>query len=129
MNTPAEFVRKWQGHPYDLPVRNCWWFVRMAQKELFDRDVPEVPPGALEDRRSRLTSLYSHPDYALWVARPDPVHGAIVLMDRGVLFHAGIYLDGFGVLHTIDKAGVQFDSPLELSAARRWRLSYHLPSP
>jgi hypothetical protein len=128
MTGPTGFVQRWRGHPYSREEHHCWWLTRLCQREVFGRDVPECPPGALADRRSRLAALHGHPEFQNWVVQPGPVHGAVALMERGILFHAGVYLDAFGILHTNEPHGIVFDSPLELAAVQRWRIAYYLPA-
>ncbi len=129
--TPVEAINAYVGAPWQADGLHCWELVRRVQERVFGRTVPfvAVAPG---DRRELLTAFETHPARSHWAAFENPAHGAIVLMSRGDArrdCHAGTYLDvdGGGILHADEHAGVMFERP-EYLAARGWRrLTYHLP--
>jgi len=75
--------------------------------------------------------MADRPERGDWRAIPAPVDGALVLMGRtaGAETHVGTWLaeDGGLILHNDEPHGVALDPPLELAAARRWRLVYLVP--
>ena len=102
------------------------------QARLFGRTLPGAERALVEDMRARARALASHPERARWREIPAGTDGALVLMGRvaGRGTHCGVFLaeDGGGIWHTDAPHGVVADWPLELSAARGWRLSYFVPA-
>lgn len=98
------------------------------QAELFGRTLPAADPGLVADDRARAQAMATHPARAEWREIPAPVGGALVLMGKVARAetYCGVYLvqDGGLILHTDERHGVVLDPPLELAAARRWRLMY-----
>ena len=127
----AAFLRRWRGTPYDRIERNCWWLAALAQAELFGRTLPAADPALVGDIRARAETLATHPARAEWREISAPEDGALVLMGKvaGAETHVGTYLalDGGLILHTDERHGVVLDPPLELAAAKRWRLTYLVP--
>ncbi|ACK81234.1 hypothetical protein [Methylorubrum extorquens] len=132
MTDRAAFLRRWRGTPYDTVERHCWWLASLVQAELFGRTLPAADSGLVADARARAATMASHPTRAEWREIPTPVDGALVLMGKvaGAETHCGVYLaqDGGLILHTDERHGVVLDPPLELAAARRWRLTYLIPA-
>ena len=131
MSDRAAFLRRWRGAAYDKAERNCWWLAAMAQAELFGRTLPAADPALVADVRARAETMATHPARGEWREIQAPVDGALVLMGKvaGAETHCGVYLaqDGGLILHTDERHGVVLDPPLELAAARRWRLTYLIP--
>ncbi|SOR26825.1 NLP/P60 protein [Methylorubrum extorquens] len=131
-NDCAAFLRRWRGTTYDKTERNCWWLAALAQAELFGRTLPAADPALVADIRARAESMATHPARAEWREIETPVDGALVLMGKvsGAETHCGVFLaqDGGLILHTDERHGVVLDPPLELAAARRWRLTYLIPA-
>nr|WP_210302093.1 glycoside hydrolase [Methylobacterium brachythecii] len=125
-------MRRWQGTPYDRLGRHCWWLASLTQAELFGRLLPAADPTLIADIRDRARMLAGHPVRQEWISVPQPVDGAVVLMGKtsGAETHVGTFLAiGAGMIwHTDEGHGVVLDPPLELAAARRWRLNYIVPS-
>ncbi|MFD6316916.1 glycoside hydrolase [Methylorubrum thiocyanatum] len=132
MSDRAAFLRRWRGTAYDKVERNCWWLAALAQAELFGRILPAADPALVSDVRARAETMATHPARAEWREIEAPEDGALVLMGkvRGAETHCGVYLaqDGGLILHTDERHGVVLDPPLELAAARRWRLTYLIPA-
>lgn len=128
---PAGYVSARQGRPYTVD-EHCWWLVREAQRDLFQRDVPPVLIGDSLNARELVRAFHGHEERRNWREVTAPAHGAIVLMHKpGVharAIHAGIYLDldGGGIFHTDEEHGVTFDSLFDLSV-RNWRCEFYLP--
>lgn len=131
MSDRAAFLRQWRGTPYDTVERHCWWLASLVQAELFGRTLPAADPGLVANARARAATMATHPARAEWREIETPVDGALVLMGKvaGAETHCGVYLaqDGGLILHTDERHGVVLDPPLELAAARRWRLTYLIP--
>ncbi|CAO4178814.1 glycoside hydrolase [Methylorubrum populi] len=131
MSDRAAFLRRWRGTPYDKAERNCWWLAALAQGELFGRPLPAADPALVADIRARAEAMATHPAREEWREIETPVDGALVLMGKvaGAETHVGTFLalDGGLILHTDERHGVVLDPPLELAAAKRWRLTYLVP--
>ena len=126
------FLRCCRGTAYDKVERNCRWLTALAQAELFGRALPAADSALVADIRPRTETMATRPARAEWREIPAPVGGALVLMGKvaGAETHCGVYLaqDGGLILHTDERHGVLLDPPLELATARRWRLTYLIPS-
>ncbi|OAN45860.1 NlpC/P60 family protein [Magnetospirillum moscoviense] len=95
---------------------NCWEFVRMVQARHFGRLLPEI--GNPEDMLVMGRTFRDHPERQRWAKVPDPMEGDCVLLRRSRHpIHVGIWLDvdGGGVLHCAQDAGVVFQRPDALS--------------
>ncbi|MCJ2009811.1 glycoside hydrolase [Methylobacterium sp. J-092] len=127
----ALFLAGLRGLAYDAEIFNCWHLAGLVQDRLFGRALPIAAPGLVADVRARARAMAEHPARADWQPVARPVDGALVLMGKveGAETHAGTWLaEQCGViLHNDEGHGVVFDSPLELAAARRWRLTYLVP--
>ncbi|MCJ2009185.1 glycoside hydrolase [Methylobacterium sp. J-092] len=132
--TPADrpaFLAGLRGTPYDRAERHCWWLASLLQAALYGRELPGAERRLVDDPRARAAALASHPARSRWQRVSRPVDGALVLMGRvaGRETHCGVYLaEGGGrIWHTDRPHGVVADAPLELAAARGWRLAYFVP--
>lgn len=131
MTDPAAYVSALQGRPWSLKA-HCWDLVRQVQRDLFGRDLPAVLIADRLNARDLVRIFHAHDERARWQPVTQPVHGAIVLMHRpgahARAIHAGVYLDldGGGVLHADEDAGVTFDGPIELHL-RGWRTEHFIP--
>lgn len=130
-NFMNSFVSRLLNCSYNKYDKNCWWLASLAQAELFGRSLPAADPALVADIRARAVSLATHPARADWREVSVPEDGALVLMGRvaGAETHVGTFLalDGGLILHTDERHGVVLDPPLELAAAKRWRLIYLVP--
>lgn len=128
---PAAYVTVLQGRPWS-PDWHCWSLVRDVQRDLFGRDLPPVLIEEKLTARELVKAFHGHEERARWREIGSPVHGAIVLMHRpgthARAIHAGVFLDldGGGILHADEEAGVTFDDPLAQSL-RNWRCEYFVP--
>ncbi|GJD58155.1 glycoside hydrolase [Methylobacterium dankookense] len=131
MSDRRAFLAGLRGRPYDRERLNCWHIAALAQAELFGRALPAADPALVGDLRARARVLAEHPARLDWREVAQPSDGAFVLMGRvaGAETHCGVWLadDGGLILHTDERHGVVLDPPLELAAARRWRLTYLVP--
>ncbi len=132
MTDRQAFIRSVRGRAYDRERLNCWHLAALAQAELFGRVLPAADPALVADIRARARAMAEHPARTEWRAVGLPVDGALVLMGRvaGAETHCGVWLaeDGGLILHTDERHGVVLDPPLELAAAKRWRLTYLTPA-
>lgn len=93
----------WQSGATGPHAFNCWGLLQHVQREYFGVELPDLVFGdaAREAYAARLHS-------GDWEAVAQPFHGAGVLLRGGDDPHVGIWLDvdGSGVLHSIEGAGV-----------------------
>lgn len=128
---PAVYVSAIQGRPWSVG-QHCWCLVQDVQRDLFGRGLPAVEIDDKPNARELVRAFHGHEERARWQQVPMPVHGAIVLMHRpgshARAIHAGVYLDldGGGVLHADEEAGVTFDDPASLNL-RNWRSEFYVP--
>ena len=131
MLDPAAYVSALQGRPWSVDA-HCWNLVRDVQRDLFGRDLAPVLLADRLDARELVRAFNDHPERARWQEITGPMNGAIVLMHRqgahARAIHAGVYLDldGGGVLHADEEAGVTFDDPVSLQM-RNWRVEFYAP--
>ncbi|TXN23985.1 glycoside hydrolase [Methylobacterium sp. WL9] len=129
---PAAYVSALQGQPNTVE-KHCWEWVRLFQRDLLDRNLPPVLISDRLNARELVKAFHAHPERKRWRQTPAPAHGAIVLMHRpgshARAIHAGVYLDldGGGVLHADEDAGVTFDDPASLNL-RNWRTEFYVPA-
>ena len=115
--------------PYDKAERNCWWFLRKVQRELYGRDLPEIPDGALDmSGRERNALLQAHPALNRWRCVDTPADGAMALLSKPTLFHCGVVIGSLDILHTDEPHGVVLDPILHLREIKRWRISFYVPA-
>lgn len=109
---------------------DCWGLVRAVLRDHFDIEVPAIAipectgPAMVREARARFAS---HPELQRWRAVDAPADGDGVLMSAARdPWHVGIWLDvdGGGVLHCLEGAGVVFTSRAALNAAGWRRLGY-----
>lgn len=100
------------GEPWVAVEHDCWGFVRRVYREQFGIDLPVVDVDS-HSLRAGIQAFDRHPERAAWVALPNPTEGAAVLMGKAErASHVGIWcdVDGGGVLHAIQGAGVVFQN-------------------
>lgn len=107
----AEQASKYIGLPWKIDGNgpeawNCWNLARYILLKYFDKEIPFVD---LES--DDVPALYREKmDQGSWVVREKPEHGFGVLLKGGMHPHVGVFLDidGGGVLHSLEGAGVVF---------------------
>lgn len=126
----AAFVREVLDKPYADGASgpesfSCWGLAGYAQLRLFGRTLPVV--GNPDDLQQLLKLVSDGNAIRHWPEVEAPEHGALVIMRNTARRHVGTWLalDGGGVLHTIEDAGVQFQSPLIMRAQGWGRLRFH----
>lgn len=118
------------GSPYDVRgIRgfHCWSFAKHLQKELWGRDLVEIPieSGHIRDL---VRLVQDHPAHKEWRVVERPVHGGLVEMSHSRHpHHIGVWLgiDGGGIAHCEAPAGVSFDPLVALKAAGWRRFIFH----
>ncbi|MFL9892832.1 NlpC/P60 family protein [Paraburkholderia sp. RL17-381-BIF-C] len=102
---------------------DCWGLLSWVQLHHFDVVLPELP--ALPDTRRDL--YRAHMDTGAWRLIERPVHGSGVLLRGGDRPHVGVYLDldGGGVLHAQEGAGVIFTERSKLKKVGYPRASWY----
>lgn len=98
-----------------------------VERALANRPVPWItdPPAAV---RPLISFVLHHPHRAAWTPVSAPAHLCLVEMAHHKHpWHIGVFLDvdGGGVLHTREKAGVAFDSLLKLDILGFRHLTFH----
>ncbi len=100
---------------------HCWAFVRHIQEKHFGRVLPGIPNP--EDVLSIARGFRDHPERRRWKRVEVAIEGDCVLMRQARYpIHVGVWLDvdGGGVLHCSQEAGVAFQSLTSL-ALNGWR--------
>ena len=101
---------------------HCWSFVRHIQEGHFGRTLPGIPNP--EDILSIARGFRDHPERRRWDLVKIAIEGDCVLMRQARYpIHVGVWLDvdGGGVLHCSQEAGVAFQKPESLSL-NGWRV-------
>lgn len=101
---------------------HCWAFVRHIQEKHFGRTLPGIPNP--EDILSIARGFRDHPERKRWDLVKIAIEGDCVLMRQARYpIHVGVWLDvdGGGVLHCSQEAGVAFQKPDAL-ALNSWRV-------
>ncbi|WP_321504037.1 hypothetical protein [Breoghania sp.] len=118
------------GTPYDIanraPRLNCWGCFVVVQG-LLGRALDAIRiEGAGAAELARM--IASHNERARWREIAGPVHGCGVLMGRSrAPIHIGTWLDidGGGVIHAHDPAGVVFERLPDIKAAGWRHVTFH----
>jgi len=129
------WAEQYLGKPWVLGTSgpdtyDCWGLVRAVLREQFTIDVPAiiVPDCAgLAVVREAMAQFQHHPELQRWQPVAAPRHGDGVQMSAArTPWHVGIWLDvdGGGVLHCLEGAGVIFTPPAALRNAGWRRCSY-----
>lgn len=111
------------GEPWVAGEHDCWAFARRVWREVFHWEVPAVDVDAL-DLRASIRAFERHPERARWLGVTIYAEGDAILMGHGEHpHHVGVWceVDGGGVLHAVQGAGVVFSNRQAL-AASGWRI-------
>lgn len=101
---------------------HCWAFVCWVQERHFGRALPAIANP--EDLLGIARDFRDHPERKRWIQVDVPAEGDCVLMRQARYpIHVGVWLDvdGGGVLHCAQEAGVAFQGVTAL-AANGWRI-------
>lgn len=101
---------------------HCWAFVCLVQDRHFGRILPSIANP--EDLLAIARDFRDHPERKRWDQVDVPAEADCVLMRQARYpIHVGVWLDvdGGGVLHCAQEAGVAFQSVTAL-AANGWRI-------
>jgi len=103
---------------------DCWHLLRHLQKEYFGVEMPLAPIG---DEEACLALFKDKTASGDWVHVEVPQHGDCVLLRGGMWPHVGIYLDldGGGVLHAMEDAGIIWTRLPRLRALGFGRTTYY----
>lgn len=103
------------GSPWIAGDSDCWSFARRVWRERFGLDVASVAANSIDPRAVRRAFAAGQ---AGWQAVVNPREGDGVLMARGQWpCHVGVWIapvEGAGVLHSVEGAGVVFTPPVQL---------------
>lgn len=119
--SPDDFFRavigcRWESGADGPTAFDCWGLVRA-----FYRDVRGVALPVVDVDATRAISVAhaftGHEALGAWEKIEQPVEGAAVLMGRGrTPNHVGIWL-GCGIIHSLQRTGVIYTTPLMLRHA------------
>ncbi|MEQ8694224.1 MAG: NlpC/P60 family protein [Gammaproteobacteria bacterium] len=101
---------------------HCWAFVRHIQERRFGRELPAIPNPT--DVLAIARGFRDHPERKRWVKVCEAKEGDCVLMRQARYpIHVGVWIsvDGGGVLHCAEEAGVAFQS-LSSLALNGWQV-------
>lgn len=101
---------------------HCWAFVRHIQERRFGRELPGIPNPT--DVLAIARGFRDHPERKRWVKVCEANEGDCVLMRQARYpIHVGVWIsvDGGGVLHCAEEAGVAFQS-LSSLALNGWQV-------
>lgn len=103
---------------------NCWGFLDHCLVLYFGKKLPAIPIGDPDGVRTEFKGMMES-GYCSQVQSPE--HGDPVLLRGGDHPHVGIYLnlDGGGVLHCLEGAGVVWTPARDLSRAGYARRTYY----
>ena len=91
---------------------DCWGLVRYVQKAHYGRDLPSIVVDA-DNIRAVVKEFTGNDERNRWVEVPAPADGDCLLLSQSKEpTHVGIWLDvdGGGLLHAVQGAGVVFSS-------------------
>lgn len=126
------FLNELVSLPWEKDGLNCWSFVCLMRKTLFNDDsLPYYDGDKIRDKVGRLELVENHAARDFWQIVEQPQDGDLVMMTRAGSTrepdsHAGIYLitDGQGLVwHTDVFHGVTADTLMEVQM-RRWKLVF-----
>jgi cell wall-associated NlpC family hydrolase len=117
MSWAIEYIGKeWVSGDAGPDSFDCWGLVRHVQKNIYNRDVPEISVDAM-NIRAVVAAFNNHPERQNWEEVKEPKDGDCLLMSSGKEpTHVGIWIDidGGGVLHAIQGTGVVFSKNANL---------------
>lgn len=124
----ADYIRNLIGSPWIAGARgpkayDCWGLFLEVQRAQFNRELPEIPIDALNIKEV-LNAFSHHPERQRWRKVKQPMEGDAILMRQSRYpVHIGVWLeiDGGGVLHAVQHAGVVYQTLAALEA-HGWRI-------
>ncbi|WP_166295334.1 hypothetical protein [Bradyrhizobium sp. 2S1] len=111
------------GEPWAWQARNCWDFACHVERELFGRELPQIPVPAEFSRRWVLDEFEAHPERARWSEVEDGPGGLVMAADGALVLmahlrfpaHIGVWLrPEQRVIHCDSKTGVACETTLAL---------------
>lgn len=121
-------INRYVGLPYQAGGRgpgafDCWGLLLAVQRAHFGRALPDLQMG---DAATSFAAYEHRRATGEWVLIARPVHGAPALMRAGMHPHVGTWLgvDGGGVLHAQEGAGVVWTPANRLNMAGYGRIQY-----
>jgi len=115
------------GRAWVTREHDCWAFFREIQRVHFGRDVPAFDVDSLS-LLACARAMAANPERQRWIATSTPIEGdAVLLAHSRHPSHIGVWLDvdGGGVLHCIEGAGVVFQSRASLAACGWGHLEFY----
>lgn len=121
--TRSEFLAPLIGQPWAWQVHNCWGFARHVERELFGRDLPEIPVPPELSKRWVLDEFEANPERANWIETPEGPGGLIAAQDGALVLmahlrmpaHIGVWLKPEQrIIHCDEAHGVCFEQVMAL---------------
>lgn len=116
----------WEAGANGPHAWDCWSFFRHVQAAHFGREVQEVAVDA-SNIHAVAHAFAGHDERAHWVEVSEPADGdAVLLAHSRYPSHVGVWLDidGGGVLHCQNGAGVLFTPVRKLAACGWGRITF-----
>lgn len=114
----SHWALQYIGREWIAQTHDCWAFFRQVQRDQFAREIPPFDVDSLS-RLSCARAVEANPERQKWSPTATPKEGDAVLMAHSKFpSHIGLWVevDGGGVLHCIEGAGVVFQSRQSLAA-------------
>lgn len=102
---------------------DCWGLVVAVQRRLYGHDL-SIIPVAENDMKTLIRTMRDHPERQNWHSVTVPHEGDVALLRQSRHpIHVGVWLDvdGGGILHAVQGAGVVFQS-LNNLAMTGWKI-------
>lgn len=118
----------WRSGATGPDAYDCWGLAQAVQARLFLRQLPSFPHVDAENVRAVVREIATSSHRKQWMRADGPSHGSLVELSSGRHpYHVGVYLDvdGGGILHSQNPAGVCFDRIATLEAAGWRRFAYN----
>lgn len=115
------------GQPWVAGTHDCWGFFRRVQAERFGRVLPAIEPDSYRSLHCA-RAFAGNPERDHWQPTATPAEGdAVLLAHARHPSHVGLWIevDGGGVLHCLQRAGVVFQTVKSLKAQGWGHLEYY----
>lgn len=110
------WAMQYLNQPWVAHDNDCWAFFCRVQRERFGRIVPDIEVDAA-NVMACVRAFTGHGERQNWIETQTPAEGDAVLLSQGRQpTHVGLWVDvdGGGVLHCVQGAGVIFSRPQNL---------------
>lgn len=114
----THWATKYIGQRWKKGTHDCWAFCRKVEREQFGIEIPDIEIDS-NNILAVVRHLNGNQEKNNWVEVTDLQEGDVLYMSMGNQpHHVGIYvqIDGGGVLHCIEGAGVIFTKLADIAA-------------